>query len=166
MEEYECFKLPSSSDDVGDAGNDESDEDDGDYYSAYQTNLEKNGIKINHLGELILPNGAIIGHRALLRMYNQRSASYTSDSDQVAIARSNTMYDSYNLKYSAALSLPKSVKSFTAMSLYRQKFMVKMAKRDNKLAVKVERRKMINRNKLDKKGNRIMNGVSVAHAKR
>ncbi|KAL7526549.1 hypothetical protein ACHAXR_001537, partial [Thalassiosira sp. AJA248-18] len=48
--------------------------DDDDLYSAYQSNIASQGFDITPLGELIFPDGRIIGHRALARYYKQRFA--------------------------------------------------------------------------------------------
>eukprot|EP00578_Thalassiosira_sp_NH16_P004745 CAMPEP_0181133248 /NCGR_PEP_ID=MMETSP1071-20121207/31428_1 /TAXON_ID=35127 /ORGANISM="Thalassiosira sp., Strain NH16" /LENGTH=487 /DNA_ID=CAMNT_0023219637 /DNA_START=36 /DNA_END=1500 /DNA_ORIENTATION=+ len=47
---------------------------DDDLYDAYQEELATHGFDITPLGELILPDGRIIGHRGLARYYKQRFA--------------------------------------------------------------------------------------------
>eukprot|EP00581_Thalassiosira_minuscula_P009345 CAMPEP_0183705326 /NCGR_PEP_ID=MMETSP0737-20130205/2458_1 /TAXON_ID=385413 /ORGANISM="Thalassiosira miniscula, Strain CCMP1093" /LENGTH=506 /DNA_ID=CAMNT_0025932463 /DNA_START=42 /DNA_END=1562 /DNA_ORIENTATION=- len=49
------------------------DEDD-DLYEAYQSEIATHGFDITPLGELIFPDGRIVGHRGLARYYKQRFA--------------------------------------------------------------------------------------------
>ena len=50
------------------------DEDDEEYYDEYANNLAQHGFGVTPLGELIFPDGRIVGHRALARYYKQRIA--------------------------------------------------------------------------------------------
>jgi len=56
-----------------DASMNEGDEDD-DIFDAYQAEIASRGFDITPLGELIFPDGRIIGHRGLSRYYKQRFA--------------------------------------------------------------------------------------------
>lgn len=49
-------------------------EDDDDLYDGYQEEIATHGFDITPLGELIFPDGRIIGHRGLARYYKQRFA--------------------------------------------------------------------------------------------
>ncbi|KAL7473561.1 hypothetical protein ACHAXS_014004 [Conticribra weissflogii] len=64
--------------DVSDDGKDEMEEDndegDDDIYAAYQEEIATHGFDITPLGELIFPDGRIVGHRGLARYYKQRFA--------------------------------------------------------------------------------------------
>ena len=56
--------------------------------------------------------------------------------------------------------------SFTALSLYRYKAAVKKSRREEAKGRRLQQRTKLNMNRMDKKANRLMNGVSVAHAAR
>jgi pre-60S factor REI1 len=58
------------------------------------------------------------------------------------------------------------VSSFTALSLYRYKAAVKKSRREEFKARRLVERTSQPMNKMDKKGNRMITGVSVAHAPR
>ena len=49
-------------------------EDDDDLYAAYHEEIASQGYDITPLGELIFPDGRIVGHRGLARYYKQRFA--------------------------------------------------------------------------------------------
>ena len=53
---------------------DGGEEDDDDLYSAYESEINSQGFDITPLGELIFPDGRIVGHRGLARYYKQRFA--------------------------------------------------------------------------------------------
>ncbi|KAL3761989.1 hypothetical protein ACHAW5_006495 [Stephanodiscus triporus] len=55
-------------------GEDDDDEEDDDLYDAYEREVNTRGIDITPLGELIFPDGRIVGHRGLARYYRQRYA--------------------------------------------------------------------------------------------
>lgn len=61
-------------------------EDDEEMQNAYEKHLAQFGFDVNALGELILPSGRVIGHRALSRYYKQRAPS-TSKSTALVAAR-------------------------------------------------------------------------------
>lgn len=56
-----------------DSARDEDDEED-DLYDAYQEEIATHGFDITPLGELVFPDGRIVGHRGLARYYKQRFA--------------------------------------------------------------------------------------------
>jgi len=60
------------SDEEADVAMKEGDEDD--LYDAYQQEIATHGFDITPLGELIFPDGRIVGHRGLARYYKQRFA--------------------------------------------------------------------------------------------
>ena len=55
-------------------GETEDDDDDDEMYEAYQEEIASQGFDITPLGELIFPDGRIVGHRGLARYYKQRFA--------------------------------------------------------------------------------------------
>jgi pre-60S factor REI1 len=48
--------------------------DDDDLYAAYESEIATHGFDITPLGELVFPDGRIVGHRGLARYYKQRFA--------------------------------------------------------------------------------------------
>lgn len=62
------------SDEDEDAMEEDNDEGDDDIYAAYQEEIATHGFDITPLGELIFPDGRIVGHRGLARYYKQRFA--------------------------------------------------------------------------------------------
>ena len=67
--------------------NDNDDEEDDDLYAAYQEEIASHGFDITPLGELIFPDGRIIGHRGLSRYYKQRFAPDRMERAAVRAAR-------------------------------------------------------------------------------
>jgi len=57
-------------------------------------------------------------------------------------------------------------KSFSAISLYRYKAVIKKSRREEARGKRLHQKTALNINRMGKKDNRLMNGVSVAHAKR
>jgi len=97
MEEWEDI------DDDGDVGDDadsedwedvDSDEDmeaedDDELYDAFQEEIAHHGFDITPLGELVFPDGRIVGHRGLSRYYKQRFIPENSRTAVVAAKRAN-----------------------------------------------------------------------------
>lgn len=170
-------------------------------YAAYQNEIAQHGLDITPLGELIFPDGRIIGHRGLSRYYKQRITLEDSRTAVVAARRANgerlyegRVYDTYGganggssslelarAGISAGLVQGRQGKgilvplnggvgngrtSYTALSLYRYKASVKKARKEEFKARRLEQRTSLPMNKMDKKGNRLQNNVSVAHAPR
>jgi pre-60S factor REI1 len=69
------------------ADTDDNREDDEGIYAGYQDEVARMGFDVTPLGELIFPDGRIVGHRLFKRYYKQRSTQ-TNDSAPVAAARS------------------------------------------------------------------------------
>ncbi len=72
-------------------------------YAAYQDEIAQHGLDITPLGELIFPDGRIIGHRGLSRYYKQRITLEDSRTAVVAARRANgerlyegRVYDMYS----------------------------------------------------------------------
>lgn len=198
---------------------DEMDEDDGEWedvdsdeemedglYAAYQDEITRHGFDVTPLGELVFPDGRIIGHRGLSRYYKQRFTAEDDRTSVMAARRANgerllngQVYDTYAMRHgngnnqdnSTALQLakaglavgaargragkgilvasgngPSGAQSYTALSLYRYKAAVKKARKEEFKGRKLQERTSLPMNKMDKKANRLMNGVSVAHAAR
>ena len=66
----------------------EDDDDDDEFYDAYQEEIASHGFDITPLGELIFPDGRIVGHRGLARYYKQRFAPDRMERAAVRHARS------------------------------------------------------------------------------
>ncbi len=75
------------SDDEDASMKDEDKEDDDDLYDAYQKEISSRGFDITPLGELVFPDGRIVGHRALARYYKQRFAPDRMEREAVRHAR-------------------------------------------------------------------------------
>ena len=87
---------------------DEEEEEDG-LYAAYQDEIAKHGFDITPLGELIFPDGRIIGHRGLARYYKQRITPEKSVAVMAARkANADRLYKGrlYNL-YNSSTSTPQ-----------------------------------------------------------
>ncbi len=181
-----------------DGEEEEEEEDDDDLYGAYKDEISKHGFDITPLGELVFPDGRIIGHRGLSRYYKQRFAPTNQSSAVVAARRAagerlyqGQVYDTYQQseqQQQTALQLAKagiapgaakgrqgrgilvsnssSSSSYTTLSLYRYKAAMKKSRRDEFRGRRLQQRTTLPMNKMDKKANRLMNGVSVAHAAR
>ena len=200
---------------------DEDNDDDEDDYQAYEAELRTHGFDITPLGELIFPDGRIIGHRGLTRYYRQRfapdgeRAAVTAarraagervyagrvhqtgggaggapaaggdggDADNsrettLALARAGLVAGAAAGRSGRGILVPASgtsgpsgsgtagAGSFTALSLYRYKAVVKKSRREEAKGRRLQQRTKLNMNRMDKKANRLMNGVSVAHAAR
>lgn len=180
---------------------DESEDADDGLYAAYQDEIAKHGLDVTPLGEIVFPDGRIIGHRGLSRYYKQRITLQDSRPSVVAARRANgecliegRVYSTYrddeneggntlalaragfNLgsargRQGHGILVPTNGassggNSFTAVSLYRYKAAVKKARKEEFKARRLEQRTTLPMNKMDKKGNRLCNNVSVAHAPR
>jgi pre-60S factor REI1 len=183
----------------------EEEEEDG-LYAAYQDEIAQHGLDITPLGELVFPDGRIIGHRGLNRYYKQRITLADSRASVVAVRRANgerlldgRVYDTYApanptdgngnvntmelVKAGLAIgavrgrqgkgilvptngSIGGNSSSYTALSLYRYKAVVKKARKEEFRARRLVERTSLPMNKMDKKANRLFNNVSVAHAPR
>jgi pre-60S factor REI1 len=182
--------------------NDVEEEDDNDgLYAAYKDEIANFGFGVTSLGELILPDGRIIGHRGLLRYYKQR-VGHNHNQERAAVAAARRAAGErvfngrvYNVgrqqdrhkgggetsalalarngmgsvnpgKASQGILVSNGGGGFTAVSLYRYRAVAKKARRDDASGQRLQNRTKQNMNRMDKKANRLMNGVSVAHAAR
>eukprot|EP00985_Skeletonema_marinoi_P020457 scaffold12176_cov144-Skeletonema_marinoi.AAC.18 len=89
-----------------DVSDDEDMDDDDDLYAAYEKEITSHGFDITPLGELVLPDGRIIGHRGLARYYKQRFAPDRTERAAVRAAKeaagdrlyAGRVYNMYQLK--------------------------------------------------------------------
>mmetsp|Transcript_24756 Transcript_24756/g.35993 ORF Transcript_24756/g.35993 Transcript_24756/m.35993 type:complete len:474 (+) Transcript_24756:143-1564(+) len=187
----------------------EDDDEEEEYdYQGYEEEIAKHGFDVTPLGELIFPDGRIIGHRGLARYYKQRIVPENKNNTAVVSAKKaagerlyrGRVYDMYapptttegdGEESSSALAVSRAgaggenaifaraqgrggngvlVKSkqgsYTALSLYRYRAAVRKQRKGEEQGLRLQYRQKMNMNKMDKKANRLMNGVSVAHAAR
>ncbi len=182
-------------------------------YAAYQDEIAKYGFDVTPLGELVLPDGRIIGHRGLARYYKQRLPLSRSSGPNHAVAaarmaagerivhgrvyqlnasssnptttsNTNLALTQHSMMTGGIISshprgasanigragkgilVPAGSGSFTALSLYRYRAVVRKQRRDDRGGRRLYERSFQNINRMDKKANNLMNGVSVAHALR
>jgi len=207
MEVVEEEEAGDDDDDWKDVESDEEMEEDG-VYAAYEDEIARHGFDVTPLGELVFPDGRIIGHRGLSRYYKQRFIGEDDRPAVVAARRAQgervfngVVYDTYAMRNEAgeagansnstALQLAKAglaagaaqgrsgkgvlvphsgafngTASYTALSLYRYKAVVKKARREEFQGQRLQQRWRLPMNKMDKKANRLFNNVSVQHAPR
>jgi pre-60S factor REI1 len=161
-------------------------------YDAYEEQLAQYGFDVNALGELVLPNGRVIGHRGLARYYKQRVPQNNTSTAVIAARRAagerlfnGTVYNIHGREENA-LALAKAgiqpaqaagraargilVKGeggmYTSFSIYRYRAAMRKQRRGEFKGKLIEEKTKQNINRMDKKHNRLMNGVSVAHAAR
>mmetsp|Transcript_21650 Transcript_21650/g.62130 ORF Transcript_21650/g.62130 Transcript_21650/m.62130 type:complete len:463 (-) Transcript_21650:134-1522(-) len=208
--EWEDISDDEMDDDVDNNEDDDAEDD----YQRYEAELKTHGFDITPLGELVFPDGRIIGHRGLSRYYKQRfapdgeraavtaarraagervyagrvhqmggaaaPAGDASDSREttLALAKAGLVAGAAAGRSGRGILVPAAgtsgpsggggagVGSFTALSLYRYKAVVKKSRREEAKGFRLQQRSKMNTNRMDKKANRLMNGVSVAHAMR
>jgi len=176
----------------------ETNEDDDEVFADYERDVAAMGLDVTPLGELIFPDGRIIGHRAFRRYYNQRAPRTADNRTSVAAARhaaGDRIYQGriVNVNDAAAAADSNAIMAqqaglkpsllvggvgkgvlvahgnsgaFTQLSIYRYRAVLRKQRRDDAKGGRLHARSHMNTNKMDKKHNRLMNGVSVAHAKR
>jgi len=158
------------------------DQEDADFFEGYEKEIARFGLDVTPLGELVFPDGRIVGHRALRRYYKQRARPLSSSTAIVAAKRAagERMYEGRVVNINQPLMqdtlkgagkgilvpLKDGVEGFSALSLYRYRAAVRKQHRDEDKARRIKYKSTQNINRMDKKANRLMNGVSVAHAKR
>jgi pre-60S factor REI1 len=176
----------------------EEEDGDDDLYGGYADQVAAMGFSVTVLGELIMPDGRIIGHRSLRRYYKQRPSTRNESTAVIAarLGAGERLYQGrvYNVQSvhqqrseSNALALSRSgiapgmatgrsgkgilVASgpdgqFSQLSIYRYRAAVRKQRQGERKGQKLFERTSLNMNRMGKKDNRLMNGVSVAHAKR
>ena len=92
-----------------------SDSDEDFDYDEYHSNIKQAGFSVNHLGELVLPSGKTLGHRALNRYYKQRYNDEDTRTSVVA-AKNNIAqkmgYDSYEVAPRTSLAVKAGIGEF------------------------------------------------------
>ncbi|MGK3733889.1 MAG: pre-60S factor REI1 [Bacillariaceae sp.] len=168
--------------DMSDGDNDDDDESK-EIYEGYEREIARFGLDVTALGELVFPDGRVVGHRALHRYYKQRLRSSTSNKPSVQAAQAaagERLYDGrvisineHKLKQGEAASgsgkgilVSGGGAAFSTLSLYRFRAAIRKQRKGDEKGRRLKYRQSLNMNRMDKKANRLMNGVSVAHAKR
>lgn len=158
-------------------------DDEDDVYQGYEKEIARFGLDVTPLGELVFPDGRIIGHRALRRYYKQNLRPVSQSTAIVAAKRAagERIYDGQVVNISGnpmprdqlkgsgkgiLVPLKGGVEGFSVLSLYRYRAAVRKQRRDDEKGQRLHFRTKLNMNRMDKKANRLMNGVSVAHAAR
>jgi pre-60S factor REI1 len=157
------------------------DEDDG-LFEGYEKEIARFGLDVTPLGELVFPDGRIVGHRALRKYYKQRFRQASSGTAIVAArqAAGERMYEgrvvninqpmpAENMKGAGKgilVALGGGAAGFSTLSLYRYRAAVRKQQREHDVGRRLRLRSTYNMNRMDKKANNLMNGVSVAHAAR
>ncbi|CAJ1943531.1 unnamed protein product [Cylindrotheca closterium] len=166
--------------DVSETGDD--DDDSAREFRGYEKEIARFGLDITPLGELVFPDGRIVGHRALHKYYKQNIRS-TATNDAVVAAKTaagERMYEGRVVNIKSPLPaetnggsgkgilvpLKGGPEAFSALSLYRYTAAVRKQRVDDDKGRRLKYRTTQNMNRMDKKANRLMNGVSVAHAAR
>lgn len=148
----------------------------------YEKEIARFGLDVTPLGELVFPDGRIVGHRALNRYYKQRLRPATSSEAVVAarVAASERVFEGRVVNIGQPFAAEKNggtgkgilvrlkdgAEGFSALSLYRYQAAIRKQRRDDDKGRRLRYKTSQNINKMDKKANRLMNGVSVAHAAR
>jgi len=166
--------------------------DDGDeeeMFEGYEREIKRFGLNVNALGELVFPDGRVIGHRALRRYYNQKVSADTTKSLAIVAAKKASgerLYNGrvvnindHNLKHDKVRGAGRGIlvatgggeggtpATFSTLSLYRFRAAIRKQRRGDFKFEKIRNKTLgKNMNRMDKKANRLMNGVSVAHAAR
>ena len=207
----------------------EDDDDDDDVHAGYEQQVAAWGLDVTALGELIFPDGRIIGHRSFQRYYKQRTTGSTTPqqresvqaaraaardrlyqgrivqlpeethsatattrlSSQARLLRAAQGRQGHGLLVPATAtpsdgSAPSSTVTaltrhnnnshslvsssttpyYTQFSIYRYRAAVRKQRRQHDQGHRLYQKTKTNINRMDKKHNRLMNGVSVAHAAR
>jgi len=163
---------------MSEEGNDEEE-----VFDGYEREIARFGLDVTPLGELVFPDGRIIGHRALNRYYKQNHRPTQNNTAIVAAKRAagERIYDGRVINVSGnvvprdqlngvgrgiLVPMKEGAEGFSALSLYRYRAAVRKQRREDDVGRRLHYRTKLNMNRMDKKANRLMNGVSVAHAAR
>eukprot|EP00538_Stauroneis_constricta_P004537 CAMPEP_0119553504 /NCGR_PEP_ID=MMETSP1352-20130426/6242_1 /TAXON_ID=265584 /ORGANISM="Stauroneis constricta, Strain CCMP1120" /LENGTH=465 /DNA_ID=CAMNT_0007599931 /DNA_START=30 /DNA_END=1427 /DNA_ORIENTATION=- len=163
--------------------NDDDDDDDDEIYGSYEEEIARFGLDVTPLGELVFPDGRIVGHRALRKYYKQRARP--EPSSVAIVAAKHAAGERMHAGQVVNIGLPVDARShnngagrgilvrgkdvsegFSALSLYRYRAAIRKQRRGDEKGQRIQFKQSMNINKMDKKHNRLMNGVSVAHAAR
>jgi pre-60S factor REI1 len=157
----------------------EGDDEDG-LFEGYEKEIARFGLDVTPLGELVFPDGRIVGHRALRKYYKQRFRQASSSTAIVAAkqAAGERMYEGRVVNINQPMpemkgagkgilvALGGGAAGFSTLSLYRYRAAVRKQQREHDVGRRLRLRSTYNMNRMDKKANNLMNGVSVAHAAR
>ena len=168
----------------------EDDDEDDTLYGGYEKEIARFGLDVTPLGELIFPDGRIVGHRALQRYYKQRPRPANSSTALVAAQQvaGERMYQGRVVNINPHQQLQRkigggtggsgkgilvpskdatgTIVSFSALSLYRYRAVIRKQRRDDEYGRRLQNRSKLNMNRMDKKGNRLINGINVQMALR
>lgn len=186
---------------------DEMDDDEDDAYNEFEEEVARMGLDVTPLGELVFPDGRIVGHRGLRRYYKQRArtedtrasvhAARTAAGERLYRGRvyqlggdsTTTSQNPVEASRAQALALStagvtpglaagragkgilvangsNAAGGFTQVSVYRFRAVLRKQRREDARGKRLADRTRLPKNKMDKKHNRLMNDVSVAHAAR
>jgi len=166
----------------------ENEEEEEEMFRGYEREIKRFGLNVNALGELVFPDGRVVGHRALRRYYKQKLSGSTTTSLAIVAAKKASgerlyggqvvnIHD-HNLKHDKVRGAGRGVlvavagpeggpATFSALSLYRYRAAIRKQRKGDFKWEKIKQKHLgVNINRMDKKANRMMNGVSVAHAAR
>lgn len=155
-------------------------------HAGFEREIRRFGLDVTPLGELVFPDGRVVGHRALRRYYKQNLRTEESRNTAVIAAQEaagERIYggqviniNQYNLKSDHVQGAGKGIlvpikqdggpAGFSTLSLYRYRAAVRKQRQGDQKGKRIREKTFQNMNKMDKKHNRLMNGVSVAHAAR
>merc|ERR1712070_1020168 len=65
----------------------EGEEGDEEVFEGYEREIRRFGLNVNALGELVFPDGRVVGHRALRRYYKQKVSASTTTSLAIVAAK-------------------------------------------------------------------------------
>lgn len=168
--------------DISETGEDAESNEESYDIGGYEKEIAKFGLDVTPLGELVFPDGRVVGHRGLRRYYNQRMRQAPSNDAVVAAkhAAGERLYEGQVVNVGHPIASEKNggtgrgilvrlkdgAEGFSALSLYRYRAAIRKQRRDDDKGRRLTYRTTQNINRMDKKANRLMNGVSVAHAAR
>lgn len=175
-------------------GDDDDDDDEGseELFKGFEKEIARFGLDVTPLGELVFPDGRIVGHRALNRYYKQHIRPASNSTAIVAAQRAAgervfagqvvniNQHPCGGLKQyelhgtGKGILVPLKSKdsaaggpaTFSTLSLYRYRAAIRKQRRGDEKGLRLLQRTKLPMNKMDKKANRLANGVSVAHAPR
>jgi pre-60S factor REI1 len=184
------------------------DDDEQEMYRGYEEEVARMGFNVTVLGELVFPDGRIVGHRSLRRYYKQRAPRKEASTAVAAAqqAAGERLYRGrvYQIGNGASTStalvsrggedqaknhalvmagiapgtaagragrgllVPSTANggTYTQVSVYRYRAAMRKQRRGERAGQLIHQRTATNMNRMDKKANRLMNNVSVAHAAR
>jgi pre-60S factor REI1 len=195
-------------DDDEDENGIDMDDEEQEMYRGYEEEVARMGFNVTVLGELVFPDGRIVGHRGLRRYYKQRAprkeaspavaaaqqaagerlyrgrvyqiGNGSSTSTALVSRGGEDQAKNYALvmagiapgtaagRAGRGLLVPSTANggTYTQVSVYRYRAAMRKQRRGERAGQLIHQRTATNMNRMDKKANRLMNNVSVAHAAR